>query len=403
MGKTFSTGLLTNGLWQDASNNIGIGGSPSGSFKFEVTGASRFWDGTQGLNVRAYTGGAGFGAIYSTGVTPGAGNFALAASSTATILSGVDNVSLAINSATRLYINNAGNVGIGTNSPSVLLHAFNSSGTAELRLERGGVGDVGMRWRRNGSDLGYVSNADWIIAGASSTDFVVNAVNNLLLGTGATERMRITSGGNIQIDNAQLNTPKSLYFAANSNTGGSLGDISWYNYQWDGLIRAQIKGETDTGLSNGRLTFWTGGGGVTERMRISANGIVSMYGDLYVGGQGYKPGGGSWANSSDIRLKENVKTIDNALDKILQLRGVTFDWKEGYTEFGKKESAGFIADEVMEIFPEWVAETNASDTQKEIIEDDKIKSLSLPFHFDALLVEAIKELSAKVSALENKS
>ncbi|MFY7886607.1 MAG: hypothetical protein ACOVOV_17370, partial [Dolichospermum sp.] len=42
MGKTFSTGLLTNGIWQDASNNIGIGGSPSGSYKFEVTGVSRF-------------------------------------------------------------------------------------------------------------------------------------------------------------------------------------------------------------------------------------------------------------------------------------------------------------------------------------------------------------------------
>ena len=42
MGKTFSTGLLTNGIWQDASNNIGIGGSPSGSYKLEVTGTGRF-------------------------------------------------------------------------------------------------------------------------------------------------------------------------------------------------------------------------------------------------------------------------------------------------------------------------------------------------------------------------
>ena len=42
MGKTFSTGLLTNGIWQDASNNIGIGGSPSGSYKLEVNGKGKF-------------------------------------------------------------------------------------------------------------------------------------------------------------------------------------------------------------------------------------------------------------------------------------------------------------------------------------------------------------------------
>lgn len=41
MGKTFSTGLLTNGLWQDASNNIGIGAAPSGTYKLEVTGTAK--------------------------------------------------------------------------------------------------------------------------------------------------------------------------------------------------------------------------------------------------------------------------------------------------------------------------------------------------------------------------
>jgi hypothetical protein len=42
MGKTQNTGNLTNAISQDASNNIGIGGAPSGSFKFEVTGTGRF-------------------------------------------------------------------------------------------------------------------------------------------------------------------------------------------------------------------------------------------------------------------------------------------------------------------------------------------------------------------------
>jgi hypothetical protein len=40
MGKTFSTGLLTNGIWQDSSNNIGIGAAANASFKLQVTGAT---------------------------------------------------------------------------------------------------------------------------------------------------------------------------------------------------------------------------------------------------------------------------------------------------------------------------------------------------------------------------
>jgi hypothetical protein len=115
-----------------------------------------------------------------------------------------------------------------------------------------------------------------------------------------------------------------------------------------------------------------------------------------------KPNGGSWANSSDIRLKENIHTINNALAKITQLRGVTFDWKDETEQDNRKSSGGFIADEVMLTFPNWVKEVNSSDKQKELINDDKVKSLSLPFEFDALLVEAIKEANAKITALEEK-
>ena len=122
-----------------------------------------------------------------------------------------------------------------------------------------------------------------------------------------------------------------------------------------------------------------------------------------------KPNGGSWANSSDIRLKENIHTISNALSKVLALRGVTFDWKDETEQDNIKSSGGFIADEVMLTFPNWVKEVNSSDKQKELINDNKVKSLSLPFEFDALLVEAIKELKsqnddlqAQITELKNK-
>jgi hypothetical protein len=50
MGKTFSTGLLTNGIWQDSSNNIGIGAAANASFKLQVTGATNLTGALSGTN-----------------------------------------------------------------------------------------------------------------------------------------------------------------------------------------------------------------------------------------------------------------------------------------------------------------------------------------------------------------
>lgn len=52
---------------------------------------------------------------------------------------------------------------------------------------------------------------------------------------------------------------------------------------------------------------------------------------------------------SDINFKKNIQTVDNALDKVMSLRGVSFDWKES-----KKPSFGVIAQELEQVFPELV-------------------------------------------------
>ncbi len=94
--------------------------------------------------------------------------------------------------------------------------------------------------------------------------------------------------------------------------------------------------------------------------------------------------------TSDIKLKENIKTIENSLDKVLQLRGVEFDWKET-----KDSSIGLIAQEVEEVLPELVHET------------DDIKSVSYG-NITAVLIEAIKEqneiinnMKKEIEALKN--
>ena len=287
----------------------------------------------------------------------------------------------------RMTITSSGNVGIGTTSPNATLSIYGAT-TAYMNF-------------RNATNIS--STFGFVIEATNNETELWNYANGYMrFGTNNTERIRITSGGFVAVGLSSPSSPLDVY------------GVTGYSSQWRYVVSASApdyptirllalnsgKAAVIGNNNDGGMYFFVNGTATTSvgttTMTLTPAGDVSMNKDLYVGGQGYKPGGGSWANSSDIRLKENVKTIDNALDKVLQLRGVTFDWKEGYTEFDKKQSAGFIADEIMEVFPEWVNDTNANDVQKEIVNDDKIKSLSLPFHFDALLVEAIKELNTKL-------
>tara|TARA_R100001163_G_scaffold13496_1_gene12487 strand:+ start:964 stop:2274 length:1311 start_codon:yes stop_codon:yes gene_type:complete len=89
---------------------------------------------------------------------------------------------------------------------------------------------------------------------------------------------------------------------------------------------------------------------------------------------------------SDERLKENIETIPNALDKVCQMRGVTFN----RTDFDGEKQMGVIAQEVEKIIPEVVKEDDS---------EDKIKSVAYG-NMVGVLIEAIKDLKAEVDELK---
>ena len=102
-------------------------------------------------------------------------------------------------------------------------------------------------------------------------------------------------------------------------------------------------------------------------------------------GSGNFTAAGNVTAYSDIRLKSNVQTITGALDKTMQLRGVTFD-KDG------RKGLGVIAQEIREILPEVVMENN-----------DENKTLSVAYgNIVGLLIESIKELKAEIDELKKK-
>ena len=118
------------------------------------------------------------------------------------------------------------------------------------------------------------------------------------------------------------------------------------------------------------LRFYTSG---AEEMRLENDGDLHVDGDVIAFS----------TTVSDERLKENIQVVDNALDKVSQLKGVTFDWKKD-----GEHSAGLIAQDVEKVLPSAVKEKGlpfkADDDQEyKTVEYSQITSL---------LVEAIKEL-----------
>lgn len=95
---------------------------------------------------------------------------------------------------------------------------------------------------------------------------------------------------------------------------------------------------------------------------------------------------GTLTQNSDIRLKENIAPIPEALDKVTRLRGVTYD----RIDQGMARQTGVIAQEVQDVLPEAVLQA-----------DDDQGTLSVAYgNMVGLLIEAIKELKSEVDALK---
>ena len=89
-----------------------------------------------------------------------------------------------------------------------------------------------------------------------------------------------------------------------------------------------------------------------------------------------------YITTSDINLKENIKTVENSLNTLTQLRGVSFDWKET-----GKGSYGVIAQELEEVLPD-------------LINTGEVKSVNYN-GIIGVLIEAVKELKKEIEELKS--
>jgi hypothetical protein len=170
---------------------------------------------------------------------------------------------------------------------------------------------------------------------------------------------------------------------------------------------------TLTGTTN-RVTVTNSSGGITlsTPQDISTASNV-QFDSLGVGTAGSATSGEIRATNqitayySDERLKENITLIPNALDKVLQLRGVTYNANQLAESFGfinKEKQVGVIASDIEKVLPEAVKpapfdilrlqegiEISKSGENYKTVQYEKIVPL---------LIEAIKELSQQVQELK---
>ena len=199
-------------------------------------------------------------------------------------------------------------------------------------------------------------------------------------------------GGDFEVD-GQLTlsgeTTISTGLIPDSNLGAYVGTATTrFSEAYFGNIRIAVTNDQTIDTLSGKLILDSSTNEVEINADLDLNGDANISGDVVVGGGLSVTGDITAFYTSDQRLKDNVTPIEDPLTKVLSISGNTYDWNENSGKEG--HDVGVIAQEVLEVLPEAVTTRDngylAVDYQKIV----------------PLLVEAVKELSAKVKDLENK-
>lgn len=231
--------------------------------------------------------------------------------------------------------------------------------------------------------MGTSTSATWLIGGYSSTSFRGGVQ---LIDSGGTMRLYYSSTGYLSVGSSlSLDGVIVPTLANNKNnyvvtaTGSGLNGEA--NLTFDGStlgITGSATVSSRLGFANGSAaspSLYLTGSTTTGFYRYADGDIgVSSAGDLeflFDGGAGNFHAEGDIiaysSTTSDKRLKDNINKISGSLLLMARLNPVTFEWKyrKELTEFGtKKQHSGFIAQDLMDIFP------------------DMVNSTKLPFHID---------------------
>jgi hypothetical protein len=257
-------------------------------------------------------------------------------------------ISLPDADGTMVYADTSGNVGIGTASPVVKVTAY--QGSAQSPATSGSM-NTGFMYGQGLTDpmlnFGTDNDGVWYNA-AYGNNAGIGRIHRWL--TAGAERMRIDSDGNLLVGTT------SQY------------DVGQVCINYPDIKRGLAMQVNATGNSN-QISF------------RNPNGIVGTIST--------SASGTTFNTSSDYRLKENIAPMTGALNKVAQLKPVTYKWK-----VDGSDSQGFIAHELAEVVPDCVTgEKDAVDAEGNPVYQGIDTSFLV-----ATLTAAIQELKAELDA-----
>jgi Chaperone of endosialidase len=275
----------------------------------------------------------------------------------------LDNVTFTGQSVSAITFLATSNVGINTNSPT---QALDIVGSAQIS-GNAYVGNYVYHKDDINTYIGFPINDTFVVNTNGSEKVRVDLTGNLGIGT-TTAKAKLEVVGNTAITSSL-----SALTVATTNVAVGTGQGSLY------LNSNQINNIDYNGLSEIAINYVGYNAGTTQFRDFKVyNGKTAAIA-TFTGSTGDLTASGNITATSDERVKSNIRTIDNALDKVCKLRGVYFDKDD-------RASTGVIAQEVERVLPE-------------VVTDGEYKSVAYG-NMVGLLIESIKDLKAEIDLLK---
>ncbi|MEO8147879.1 MAG: tail fiber domain-containing protein [Bacteroidia bacterium] len=204
------------------------------------------------------------------------------------------------------------------------------------------------------------------------TSFVSTANGELCIKKDSTCKILVSTAGGLKLGSGQTGGSDTTALKINSDFSGALDALGLsaravpalgYGIGVQGSggrigVQGSVATLSSTALIYGGYFTSSGtGSGAHYGVYASASGSTSNNYPFYSQGTSVSTGG--WITTSDERLKQNIKPLNNALDKIMQLKPSSYNFKTDeyvFMNLPKEKQYGFIAQDLEKVFPEMVSE-----------------------------------------------